>query len=74
MLCARRPSLVHSAAYRPIGAGTGAGFAGGAPLPGWLVVPPGLLAGCGADATPTEVAVLTVTAACPLTLPNVAVM
>jgi hypothetical protein len=51
----------------------GAGFGGDAPLPGWLVVPLGRLADAGGSLIPIGVGALTVTVACPLILPCVAV-
>ena len=54
---------------RPVGAGAGGGLGGDDPLPGWLVVPLGLLCGAGAGCTPVSTGVPTVTLACPLTAP-----
>jgi hypothetical protein len=58
--------------HREGGIGFGVGAAGGDPAGGVVPALPGLLPGAGA--TPTDVPALTVTLACPLTLPCVALI
>src|SRR5258708_34824533 len=69
--------------YRPVGTDTGADPPGapprGEPLgagvaTGSIVVPLGRFAGCGAGTIPSGIGGVTVTFACPLTLPCVAVI